>query len=69
MENPKIVNNDNTVEEIKKQKNRKLFNQVLVGICLGISIFSFSKNGFSWPTFFPLILAVFFIKGSIKSAK
>lgn len=46
-----------TLKEQKKIKNNKIINSFLIGICIGISVYSAVKNGFGFFTFFPLILA------------
>ena len=46
-----------TLKEQKKIKNNKLINAFLIGICIGITVYSAVKNGFGFFTFFPLILA------------
>ena len=45
------------LKEQKKIKNNKMINAFLIGICIGISVYSALKNGFGFFTFFPLILA------------
>jgi len=46
-----------TLKEQKKIKNNKLINACLIGICIGITVYSAAKNGIGFFTFFPLILA------------
>lgn len=46
-----------TLKEQKKTKNNKMINAFLIGICIGITVYSAVKNGFGLFTFFPLILA------------
>ncbi|SEJ20297.1 hypothetical protein SAMN04487995_3747 [Dyadobacter koreensis] len=46
-----------TLKEQKKIKNNKLINAFLIGIFIGITVYSAVKNGFGFFTFFPLILA------------
>jgi hypothetical protein len=46
-----------TLKEQKKIKNNKMVNGFLIGICIGITVYSAVKNGFGFFTFFPLILA------------
>jgi hypothetical protein len=65
--------NQPTEEEIlKEQKNikkNKMINGFLIGVFVGIAVYSAVKNGFGFFTFFPLILAylLFFYKDKIKS--
>ncbi len=51
------LTDEEILKEKKKAKNNKLINALLIGICIGISVYSAVKNGFGFFTFFPLILA------------
>ena len=55
-------------EELLKEKNKiqynKVLNALLIGICLGITVYSAAKNGFTFFTFFPLILIYPFFKNA-----
>jgi hypothetical protein len=64
MKNIKIENMEqnqlNDAETLKKQqkiKNNKIANGFLIGIFVGIAVYSAVRNGFGFFTFFPLILA------------
>lgn len=51
-------------QKLKTIKNNKIIDAVLVGITVGISFYSAVNNGFSFFTFFPLLLAYMFVKNS-----
>jgi hypothetical protein len=54
--------------EIKKLKGRKIVDAVIIGFSFGVMIFSAVKNGFSFFTFFPL-LVVYLIVKNLKNDK
>lgn len=55
--------------EQKKLKKNKMLNGFLIGFLVGVSIWSAVNNGFSFWTFFPLIIAYFaFYKGKKSGA-
>ena len=56
------------LKEQKKIKNNKMVNGFLIGVFIGIAVYSAVKNGFGFFTFFPLILAylMFHNKEKIK---
>lgn len=51
-------------QKLKAIKNNKIFDAVLIGITIGISLYSAVNNGISFFTFSPLLLAYLFIKNS-----
>ncbi len=57
---------DLTGEELteKEQKIKKdaKFHAFLIGLLGGVVVWSAVKNGFAWPTFFPLIIIAFLEK-------
>ena len=57
------------LKEQKKIKNNKMVNGFLIGMFVGIAVYSAVKNGFGFFTFFPLILAylLFYNKEKIES--
>jgi len=50
--------------KIKKIKNNKIVDATIIGVTIGITIYSVLKNGFGFFTFFPLILAYTIVKNS-----
>lgn len=63
------LTNEELLNEKKKIQYNKTVNATLVGICIGIFIYSAVKNGFGFFTFFPLLLTYPFIKNGQKSKK
>jgi hypothetical protein len=63
----KKLTNEELLNETKKIQYNKVTNAVLVGFCVGIFIFSAVYNGFSFFTFFPLLLTYPFIKNGKKT--
>ena len=61
---------DLTKEELFNEKKKiqynKVVNATLIGVCIGIFLFSAIKNGFNFFKFFPLILTYPFIKNGKK---
>jgi hypothetical protein len=60
------LTNEELFKEKKKIQYNKIVNASLIGVCLGIAIFSAVKNGFGFFTFFPLLLTYPFIKNGKK---
>lgn len=60
------LTNDELVEEQKKIQYNKIVNASLVGLCVGITIYSAVTKGFVFFTLFPLILTYPFIKNGKK---
>lgn len=51
------LSDEELLQKQKKQKSANVVNALLVGISIGIAIYSYLKNGLGFFTFFPLILA------------
>jgi len=60
------LTNEQLLEEKKKIQYNKIANATLIGLCIGIAVFSAVKNGFAFFTFFPLLLTYPFIKNGKK---
>ncbi len=60
------LTNEQLLEEKKKIQYNKIANATLIGVCVGVAIFSAVKNGFVFFTFFPLLLTYPFIKNGKK---
>ena len=43
------------LQEAKKMKSTNLYDALIIGFLIGISIYSAVKNGFGWLTFLPFI--------------
>ena len=50
---------EKSLQEQKKIKSNRL-NTFIIGMLIGVSVYSAIKNGFEFFTFFPLIIAYFF---------
>ena len=59
------LTNDQLLEEVKKNKSANILNALIIGLLIGIAIYSTVKNGFGFFTLFPL----FFILILWKSGK
>ena len=56
--------NEELQKEIKKLKTGKLINAFIVGVTIGIFIYSAVKQGFGLTTFFPLAIVYLIIKNA-----
>jgi hypothetical protein len=52
------------LQKIKNLKNNKIVDATIIGVTIGIAIYSAVKNGLGFFTFFPLILAYMIIRNS-----
>lgn len=60
------LSKEQLLEEKKKIQYNKTVNATLIGLCIGVAIYSAVQNGFVFFTFFPLILTYPFIKNGKK---
>lgn len=60
------LSNEELLKEKKKIQYNKIVNAMLIGICIGVFIYSAVKNGFAFFTFFPLLLTYPFLKNGKK---
>jgi hypothetical protein len=51
-------------EQLKKLKNGKIIDAALVGVTIGVVAYSAVANGFSFFTFFPLIITYAVVKNA-----
>ena len=52
------------LQKIKNLKSSKIIDATLIGLAIGIFIYSLVNNGFGFSTFFPLIIGYLIIKSS-----
>lgn len=52
------------LQKNKKIKKSKIIDATIIGMTIGIFIYSVVKNGFGFFTFFPLIIGYLIIKNS-----
>ena len=63
------LTNEELLEEKKKIQYNKIANATLIGVCIGVFIYSAVKNGFGFFTFFPLFLTYPFLKNGKKNSR
>lgn len=49
------LTDEELLQEAKKMKTNKVYDAVIVGFLIGVSIYSIIKNGFGLLTFLPLL--------------
>ena len=60
------LSEEELIEAQKKLKSGKVIDSVLIGVFLGIAIYSAVKNGFGFATILPLFFVFLFIRKSRK---
>ncbi|AYN03080.1 FUSC family protein [Flavobacterium sp. 140616W15] len=63
-ENLTELSDQELLQKIKGMKNNKIIDAAAVGFTIGIVVFSAVKNGFTFFTFFPLLLTFLIIRNS-----
>jgi hypothetical protein len=58
------LNDQELLKKMKNLKTNKIIDATIIGVTVGIVIYSAVKNGFGFFTFFPLIIAYGIIKNS-----
>lgn len=66
-ENLTELNDQELLQKIKKMKTNKIIDAAGIGFTIGIVVYSAVKNGFTFFTFFPLILTYLMVKNSAKN--
>lgn len=61
------LTNEELLQEKKKIKSINIANAFLIGIFIGIAVYSTVKNGFGFFTLFPLFFAYILFKNGKKS--
>lgn len=64
LENFSELNDQELLQKIKSLKNNKLIDATIVGLTIGIVLYSAIKNGLGFFTFFPLILTYVIVRNS-----
>lgn len=59
---PSEMTNEELSLELQKIKSTNIINAVIVGVMIGVAIYSTVKNGFGILTFFPLFFIPMFSK-------
>jgi hypothetical protein len=55
--------------QAKKSKNSKIYDATIIGVLIGIAIYSSVKNGFGLLTFLPLVYLPIAAKNKIKNSE
>lgn len=63
-ENFTELSDQELVQKVKKLKTNKIVDAVVIGITLGIAIYSAVKDGLEFFTFFPLIITYIILRNS-----
>ena len=63
-ENLSALSNNELLQKAKKMKSDKIINAAIIGLTIGIVIYSIVKNGIGFFAFFPLVLAYFIARNS-----
>lgn len=61
------LNDQELLNEHKKLKNNIITNASLIGLLIGIALYSLVKNGFVFFTFFPLFFVLILVYTNKKS--
>lgn len=61
------LSNEELLKELKRTKKNKITNALLIGMFIGIFVYSAVKNGFGFFTFFPLIFVALLIGSGKKN--
>ena len=61
------LTNEELLQEAKKIKSTKIFDAVIIGFLIGVSIFSVVRNGFGLLTFLPLVYIPISVKNKAKN--
>ena len=60
----KELSDQELLQKIKNLKTNKIIGATIIGVTIGIAIYSAVKNGSGFFTFFPLILGYMIIRNS-----
>lgn len=61
-----LLSDEELMSSYKKLKQNELTSAVLVGLFIGIAVYSTVKNGFEFFTVFPLIFVYILNKNSVR---
>ncbi|HPI53706.1 MAG TPA: hypothetical protein PLU10_03380 [Chitinophagaceae bacterium] len=67
-EDLKTLSDQELEQELKKLNSNKTLHAVLIGVFIGVAVYSAVKNGFGFFTFFPLFF-VYILLDSKKKIK
>jgi hypothetical protein len=58
------LNDQELLAKLKNLKTNEIIDAAIIGVTIGIVIYSAVKNGFGFFTFFPLLIAYAIVKNS-----
>ncbi len=58
------LNEQELIQKVKKIRANKIIDATIVGVTIGIAIYSAVKNGFGFSTFFSILLVYLIIRNS-----
>ena len=63
-ENLTDLNDQQLSQKLKTLKSNKIIDAVIIGVTIGIVVYSAVNNGFAFFTFFPLIITYVIVRNS-----
>jgi len=66
-ENLSELSNEQLLQKLKKIKMNAMIDALLVGVTIGIVVYSAVVNGFGFFTFFPLIITYVIVRNSANT--
>jgi hypothetical protein len=66
-ENITELSDQELLQKIKKIKANKITDALIIGLTIGVVIYSAVKHGFGFFTFFPLILTFIIVRNSANN--
>ncbi|WP_372756703.1 FUSC family protein [Mariniflexile sp.] len=69
MEQPKFadLSDEALLKEARKHKSTKLYDAIIIGLLVGIAIYSAAKNGLGWLSLLPLVYMPIALKNNAKN--
>jgi hypothetical protein len=61
------LTDDELLQEKKNLKSRQIMHALLIGVFMGIAVYSAVKNGWGFATFFPLFFVYLLLKNGKRS--
>jgi hypothetical protein len=66
-ENLTELSDQELLQKIKKIKTNKIIDATIIGVTIGVVVYSAVINGFGFFTFFPLLLAFIIARNSVNN--
>jgi len=63
-ENLTELSEQTLLKKVKEIKTNKIIDAVIIGVTIGIVVYSAVKNGFGFFTFFPLLITYIIVRNS-----